>query len=325
MYTPAAIVKVELSFKNPLIIDDFSAKLVKTLLISGSSDIAHLFSKASHPLPKPIHITPIYTFENGKVRALYPYARCLDNSAKPSVFKAKRAVVPPRKRLVFLVSCSIDLLQSILSALSAIPEKIVFRESSIYVHDLSYRVTIIDVDQTSSCIESLIMDSTSKYSEIKLVFGSPTVFRDPFSIERRKHKLLIPSPEAIFDIPVIMTLIESGIYRKSMYLRFLRCIRAVLSPTYSALKTANLVWYKYDDRFYPSLIGYVKMILDHAALSRIELLFTRRYGTSFINLLSKAILFALVYGIGCGRAAGFGHVSEIVINGEKLNQLTGFP
>jgi len=57
------------------------------------------------------------------------------------------------------------------------------------------------------------------------------------------------------------------------------------------------------------MIGYVKYFIDYQVLQYVQSIMEMKYGLDFIKLLSRTLVLAQIYGVGDGRATGFGHVS----------------
>jgi len=58
----------------------------------------------------------------------------------------------------------------------------------------------------------------------------------------------------------------------------------------------------------PGLIGYTKYFIDKQALTT-AMNNSAKHSIDIVNMLSKALALAKVYGVGTGRATGFGHIS----------------
>ena len=308
------IIKTEVSFKNDLFVKDYTAKLIKTLLINGNPKLEEVFSKGKDLPPKPMHITPLYTtttFKGGKRRMKAVYTKFIPSSSTakpPGLNKLKPVRIESNKNYFFYVGVPISLLSEVLMGLSNVG-KFNFGKSIIYIDSLSYEIHYIDVDRETEKITSLLKEGGETIS-IKITFESPTLLKDPLVIMRRKKKkLLLPLPEAVLSAPFLMVLIDKGKLRKSIFLRCMRYVKSVFDIPYTALKTVKLVWYVYDNEVLPAMIGYVKYFIDYQVLQYVQSIMEMKYGLDFIKLLSRAMVLTQVYGVGDGRATGFGHVS----------------
>ena len=303
MYNYLKPVKIEVSLKTAttIRIPVYTAKLVKTLLINGNPELEALFSKEKTFPPKPFHITPLYK----GVRALYPHVVAKGRDARPPTKVFKPVVVKAGEEYIFYIGCTLDLLKDILSSLMVIDE-FEFKGEKVVVSHLSYRVQEVDVKREVEALTNSFLHA----KKLKVTFLSPSLFKDPLVLMRKKKKkLLLPLPEAVLSVPLLMTLISRGIYRTSLYLRAIRYLKSVLDIPYTVLKTVNLVWYVYDNNPLPALIGYVIYFVDYEMLNHVQMMMSMKYGLDFLELFAKAMVLAQVYGVGDGRTAGFGHVS----------------
>jgi len=213
------------------------------------------------------------------------------------------------KKYFFYIGTSMSLLNDVLIGLSNVGEY-TFGKSTVYIDSLSYEIHYIDVDKESERIASLMEGQGEGVTSIKVTFESPTLLKDPLVIMRRKKKkLLLPLPEAILSVPFLMVLIDKGRTRRSIFLRCMRYVKSIFDIPYTVLKTVNLVWYVYDNEVLPAMIGYIKYFVDNQVLRYAQSIMETEYGLDFIEVLSKTIVLAQVYGVGDGRATEFGHVS----------------
>ena len=314
-YSQPAVIKVQVNFKQDIIVKDYTAKLVKSILIMGNPKLKEIFSKGKDFPPKPIHITPLYTTSitkdgKEKKKAIYTKLIPIRSTAKPpSLSKLKPVRIEAGKKYFFYIGTSMSLLNDVLIGLSNVGEY-TFGKSTVYIDSLSYEIHYIDVDKESERIASLMEGQGEGVTSIKVTFESPTLLKDPLVIMRRKKKkLLLPLPEAILSVPFLMVLIDKGRPRRSVFLRCMRYVKSIFDIPYTVLKTVNLVWYVYDNEVLPAMIGYIKYFVDNQVLRYAQSIMETEYGLDFIEVLSKTIVLAQVYGVGDGRATGFGQVS----------------
>jgi len=311
------IVKVEISFGNDILVKDYTAKLVKSLLISGNPNLKDVFARRESLPPKPIHITPLYTYSidrsseekrERKVEAVYSRIVPRGSSARPPTVDEIRPVrIEAGRRYFFYVGTNIALLNEVLLGLSNI-DGFVFGRERVFVDQLSYEIRYVDVERNSE--EILETLKTAREKRMRVVFNSPTLLKDPLVVmRRRKRKLLLPLPEAILSTPLLMVLIDKGMVRKSIFMRCMIYVKSILDIPYTALKTINLVWYVYDNEVLPAMIGYIKYFIDYQTLQYAQSVMEIKCGLDFMELLSKTTILAQVYGVGDGRATGFGHVT----------------
>jgi len=306
------VVKVYVSFRREIAVKDYTAKLVKSILISGNPELIEVFRGDRGLPPKLIHITPLYVMveenANAKMKAVYSRVVSRGSSARPpSLDRIKPIRLEPKRRYVFFIGTSMHLLNQVLVALSNANE-LLFGKELVEIDSLSYEVNYVDFVNEAESIAKLFRNGRA--SSMKIVFSSPTLFKDPLVILRKKKKkLFLPLPDAILSTPMLMALIDSGRYRRSIFLRCMRYIRSIFDTPYTVLKSVNIVWYVYDNEVLPALIGYTKYYIDYEVLNYVQQVAEVKYSLDFIELLAKALVLARIYGVGDGRAAGFGHVS----------------
>jgi len=212
-YTTPAIIRAEIILGDTIIIKDYTAKLVKSILINGNPRLKEIFSRGKDMPPKPIHITPLYIVKEGnkKLQAVYTKLIPRGSTAKPpSLSKLKPVRIEAGKKYFFYIGTSMSLLNDVLIGLSNVGEY-TFGKSTVYIDSLSYEIHYIDVDKESERIASLTEGQREGVTSIKVTFESPTLLKDPLVIMRRKKKkLLLPLPEAMLSAPFLMVLIDKG-------------------------------------------------------------------------------------------------------------------
>ena len=315
LYRPPVVVAAEVEFASSFTIGDYTAKLVKTMLINGNPAFGRLFERGGDAHPKPIHITPLYVEQGGVLRSLY--TRYVPKDRK-RLEPPPREVMKPVKieggrKYCFYVSVPLRLLPDVLKALSNYGN-FAFGQWEVRVRDISFTIDYVDVEVRARSLVSQFEEifnrkHDSPPAKLKVTFDTPALFKDPFVVGRwrKRHKLLVPLPDAVLDSPLYMVLLDRGVYRRSVYLKLLRYIKTVFSLPYTERGTAWLVWYCYNGSFFPALIGYTTYIVDGEAFGYAQAATNNRHGLDFMQLISEAIVLAEVYGVGDGRAAGFGH------------------
>jgi len=318
-YVQPIVIKVQVVFERDIFIKDYTAKLVKSLLISGNPRLEEVFARGKNLPPKPIHITPLYTTslsKDGKKKRETVYTKYIpkDSTAKPPKVSRLRPVrIETGKTYFFYIGTNLSLLSDVLLGLSNIG-KFVFGKWVVDVENISYEIHYIDLEKESEEITNILLKNIGRNNkerlQVKIVFESPTLLKDPLAIMRKKKKkLLLPLPEAIFSVPMFMMLIDKGRFRSSVFLRCMRYLKSVFDIPYTVLKTVNLVWYVYDNEVLPAMIGYVKYFVDNQILQYVQSITKMKYNLDFMEILSKSIILAQVYGVGDGRATGFGHIT----------------
>ena len=308
-----AVIKVAVTFKHDLLVKDYTAKLVKSLLIVGNPKLEEVFSRGAGQLPKPIHITPLYTIvlgKDGRERNEAVYARLVlrGSTAKPpSAIGVRPTKLEAGREYFFYVGASATLVSSVLLDLSS-ADRFFFGNELVAIDRLQYEVRYVEVEREARNLRSLLESPGESY--IKVVFESPTLLKDPLAVARwRKRKLFVPLPEAVLATPLLMVLHDKGRLRWSTFLRCARYVKSVLDIPYTALRTVNIAWYVYNNKVLPAMIGYAKYFIDREVLRQAQAVLEARYGLDFLEILSKTVVLAQVYGVGDGRAAGFGHTS----------------
>jgi len=305
-YTPAAIIRTEIRFGRDLLIGDYSAKLVKTLLISGNPNLKEVFTTNKYA-PKPIHITPLFIEENRKKIAIYPKYIPPLNTAKidPSKRSTKIKVkLSSSEKYVFYIGTVVDMLDDLLKGLSN-ADRFMFGDEVVKVEDISVYINYVDVTNEANKIWNDLVNASARY--VKIVFESPAILRKSLLLFRYKKKTFNPTPDAVFSIPIYMSLADMG--RLKLYKPCVLGIATIFDDTYAIRRTTDLVWYLYSGRWLPALIGYAKYVVDYEALKHVHAFMQTKYGIDFTEIVAKALALARVYGIGNGRAAGFGHIS----------------
>lgn len=302
------LITVRVSFERGFTTKDYTGKLVKTLLMQGNKNLVEVFESGSPFPPKPIHVSPLYDLSGGDGKGKKPvYARYIPRCGEMA--KPNRNIEPiaieADKEYLFHVGVSSDLAEEVFKALAE-ADRLSYGNNTIPVSSLSYETEYTDIARRGEEIEAKLSSSQA----LKIVFSSPALLKDPLVLawaRRAKKKIMIPLPEAVLSMPLIMLLIDLGRFRQSLYIKMLRYIKTALDTTYSMLGTAKLVWYVYDNKIEPGVIGYIKYKIDRDSTQRIEVLANKKHSISFTETLANTIALAEVYGIGDGRATGFGH------------------
>jgi len=133
----------------------------------------------------------------------------------------------------------------------------------------------------------------SNFSELKIRFISPSLFRDPFSyiagVKNDGLKRFLPVPPVVFSVNVYELLRAK--YRKTV-IRLGYAFR----ETPDVLRNVKVIWYSYDNKPLPGVIGYAKFIRRKELRSEV------------IEDFKRIFKHAQVMGVGTGRGTGFGYV-----------------
>ena len=303
------LIRVGVVFENDIYMKDYTSKLVKSLLIAGNPRLVDIFER-HHGVPKPIHITPLFTevVEGGRRKKRAVYSGYVSPSDIAKLEDVSRRIKPVMIRsgveYIFYVGTTQELFPEVVAALGSV-DKFVFGAMQVSVAKLSYEVEYVDLGDEAEKIAGKLASSNT----IKVVFESPAMLKDPLAIRReKKKKVLLPLPEAIFSTPVYMVLVNEGKARRSIYVKTMIYTRSVLDTPYTAIKTVNITWLVYRDKLIPGLIGYAKFFIDKEVLSYAQRKM-EKYNIDYTKTLAKSIAISRVLGVGTGRATGFGHVS----------------
>jgi len=85
-----------------------------------------------------------------------------------------------------------------------------------------------------------------------------------------EEETVLPSTRSSFSTPFYMALLDTGRYKTSLFKKCMVYVKSAFDIPYTALKTINLVWYIYDAKPLPALIGYTKYYIDTQLLNHIK-------------------------------------------------------
>jgi len=300
-------IKVRIVFENDFLIKDYTSKLVKSILISGSKTLEEIFTKEKWE-PKPIHITPLFKIEGSKKSAVYTRYIPSKETASPGgiLERLKPIKIYGGVEYVFYIGTPLDLENEFLNSLAGV-DRVLFGKEHVVVKRVMIEKEYIDLQEESVKLSEKLV--SRDVDSIKIIFESPAMLKDPLVVHReRKKKIFYPLPEAVLSTPIYMILVSQGRLRKSVYIKVLRYIKTIFDTPYTTLKTVNIAWLVYNNKLVPGLIGYTKYFIDKQALT-MAMNNSAKYNIDILDMLSKALALAKVYGVGTGRATGFGHIS----------------
>ena len=288
----------------------FTGKLVKSLLIDANPKLKSLFKKSSGPPPKLVHITPLYTIEEGNTKESLrstARSRCIYSYAQVDTIKGQikkvykvhinrglyRFYVGFIETPIIPVSLTFDTIYNTLLNMGGTHK---FKQRKLDVELVSLNVLDV-IAHTSKTVDNLITSG-----KLKLIFSSPTLLRDP--LRTAKHKSLIPVPINIFSTPAYIDLYLLGKLRKKELINRLILLHRLLNEPYSVHNTTSVKWvlYDIDKKPIPTLIGYVNLYLNRTYYED----YNRKYDID--ELLRRTIATISTLGTGTSRAVGFGHV-----------------
>lgn len=275
----------------------YTSRLVKTILIRAYKPLEEHFKPTKGPVPKLVHITPLYKSRGDSVECVYSYAEC----------RSRRGLVkctgPPT-----LVELSgdyyfyIGLYESVARGVDIISALLNYAECFEFIKQ-NVCVEVRGLDFTNpTTLGREIASRVLSARGVKVVFSSPVMLRDPLKTTRRQ-KTVLPTPLAVFATPIYVRLHATGSYRRGVFRRELLRIHRLFNETYSVLKSVRVKWIYYSEKSIPALVGYVNYRVDENYLNYLQ-----SHGVNVEEWLGEIFAYASTLGIGAGRAAGFGHV-----------------
>ena len=138
--------------------------------------------------------------------------------------------------------------------------------------------------------------SLNKASYIMIEFRSPINIIDPF--KRTKFRRFLPIAGYLFsyNIGELARLTRDN----KLYWDLINYVSAALQETHNVWDTVRKIYYIYDGKEIPGLMGYVKYFVIHEVFDDFP---------SLKLLVENVLTHAVIMGVGAGRANGFGHVS----------------
>ncbi|QGA53940.1 CRISPR system precrRNA processing endoribonuclease RAMP protein Cas6 [Sulfolobus sp. E5-1-F] len=263
---------------SPFITSDYTGKFVKSLLINANPSFTDVFENPSYPTPKPIRITPLLRGdEKFPTQAIYPKKFSRNNNNKDDQIPS----IQIGGEYYFLVGIRSDLQKDLMQALANLFTSIKFKYGNF---DVSVKVI---------GYEQIDVSYPVNYDYLYIKFISPTIFNDPFSriagVDRENIKRFSPIPPIIFSTNVYEILREK--YGKTTIR-----LGYAFYESHNNIETVKRIWYYYDGKWLPGIIGYAKFIRK----SKVK----REALEDFVKILTHA----QIMGVGTGRANGFGYV-----------------
>lgn len=257
---------------SPFITNDFTGKFVKTLLMTANPELEKIFEDKKYPSPKPLRITPL--LEGEKEVPVYPKAI---NTAKP-----KESPSPISVGGVYTIYLGYE--QSLEPQISLTIAKLLGGVEVEYGSKVN--VKLLEYERVEQ-------EVPSSFKSVKVYFVSPAIFVDPFikvsQIEKDRAKRFVPFPPLIFSVNVYELF-------KDTYKRNIIRLSYTLVESHTILNTVSRVWYYYDGKWLPGVIGYAKYFMRDNV---------HKYAKIAVR---KILQNAIEMGVGSGRAAGFGFV-----------------
>ena len=252
---------------TPFLTADYTGKFVKTLLMAANPELGQVFEDRKSPTPKPIRITPLI---DRRGLPVYPRAAPERPKAPPvpvQVGGTYHVYLGYRQGLEPQVGVAVSRLMSSV--------------------DLDYGTK---VRVTLRGYEVVGTEIPASFRAVRVRFVTPAVFVDPFRGKAEgRAKRFLPFPGVVFSVNVY------ELFRKK-YMRGVLAVSHALIESHTALDTAKRVWYYYDGKWLPGVVGYVKYFLRQGADEGAR------------EAVREVLRDAAEMGVGSGRAAGFGFV-----------------
>ncbi|QIW22844.1 CRISPR system precrRNA processing endoribonuclease RAMP protein Cas6 [Sulfolobus sp. S-194] len=263
---------------------DYTGKFVKALLIQANPELEEIFEKQLKELnPKPIRITPLLKYSNkeknnGLTSIPLPtipiYLKSYSNNDK-------KIPLEIGGEYYFLVGINNALKPQLSKALINLSSGIKMKYGEFEVKVRMREYQLVEVT-----------DPPSNFTTLKVKFISPTLFRDPFSyiagVERDRLKRFLPLPPVIFSVNVYELL-------RARYGKTIIRLGYAFRETPDILRNVKVVWYNYDNKLLPGIIGYAKFIRRQKLRKEV------------IEDFKKILRHAQIMGIGTSRGTGFGY------------------
>jgi len=172
------------------------------------------------------------------------------------------------------------------------PEELVNKLFSFDYCKLEFGRKVIEIETVA--VEEVDLD-LGEGSGLWVKFRGPAVLRDPWRGPGEELRTrFLPSPSHLFSVNAYSLF-------KDKYLEVLWKLERSLVEDHSALHSAGKVWYYYDRKWLPALSG--------------SALFWVREADEDVK---KVIAHAALFGVGSGRAAGFGDVVMNFVRGPHV-------
>lgn len=264
--------KLKIRIEKPFLTVDFTGKFVKSLLIEANPAFKDVFENPSYPTPKPIRITPLLQGEEK-----FPKI-----SAYPKVFNDKGTIRPIEIKgdYYFLIGINSGLNRELHVAIANLFAGIDFKygDFDVFVKATGYEQTDVQF--------------SSNFKTLYIKFISPSLFKDPFSrIAGLKDGFLnrfAPIPPFIFSVNAY------ELFREK-YTKTIVRLGYAFYESFNNLGTVKRVWYSYDGKILPGVVGYAKFFRREKMKGEV------------LNDLMKILTHAQIMGVGTSRANGFGY------------------
>lgn len=279
------LVKLVISFSEPraIAVNTYTGKLIKTLLMVANPELATVFSHDKVPSPKPLHTTPLYEENRGKVTVLYPkyVVRQVGEEVKNISPMVSPIMLEAGKEYAFYVGYHISYENEVIKAISKLiaPTELEFGDYRLKLRLLRFQYVDVNIPK--------------EFNYVKVKLMAPALFRDPFAklaqLDDEKRRF-VPFPPFMFSVNVY------ELFREKYKTNIIKLAYSLIESHHN-METFMKVYYRYDDKVLPGIIGYGKFFLRKGLKDATK------------EMIKEVLTHASIMGIGTGRAAGFGHVS----------------
>ncbi|WP_062423180.1 CRISPR system precrRNA processing endoribonuclease RAMP protein Cas6 [Sulfolobus acidocaldarius] len=270
------LVKIKVNIPTPFITNDYTGKFVKTVLINANPDLQEVFEGKKKVQPKPMRVTSLLDENNEAVYPKHIVNRFeMDHKPnlppKPITIKGKFSFY-----LGYDMSLEPEVSKVMTSLFSGLQMK--YGEFNVELKAIEYNQVEFD-------------NFPSEFSQIKVKLITPSMFKDPFEkladLDRVKYRRYLPFPAFIFSTNVF------EIFRETYKRNIIRLSYGLLE-SHNNLNTVRKVWYYYDGKWLPGVVGYLKFFVRKGLRKEV------------MNIFREIFIHANIMGVGTGRAAGFG-------------------
>ncbi|TRM81682.1 CRISPR-associated protein Cas6 [Sulfolobus sp. F3] len=239
-------------------------------------NLNEIFQGEKKVYPKPLRITSLLKDNN---EAVYP-KRIVTNFSVDSKPKEPPKPITIRGAYWFYVGYETSLEPEISKAIASI-----FSGFNMRYGEFDLKIKAVELSQES------FDDFPTEFSQVRVKLITPSLFKDPFeklaSVDRIKTRRYLPFPPFIFSTNVF------EIFRETYKRNIIRLSYGLLE-SHNNLNTATKVWYYYDGKWLPGVIGYLKFFVRKGLKKEV------------ISAFREVFIHANLMGVGTGRAAGFG-------------------
>ncbi len=269
---------VWLRVNGSCVLPPFTGKVVKSLLIKCNPRLVNVFE--SRIFPKPIRVSTLFRRDG---YFLWKRRGCegvvgIDNGG---VFG-------------FVIGCYGEYLDDIVLAIDNLHDVELF----------GCKWSVIEL--TVECFRIPSKEpfySLDDVDVVKVVFRTPALFIDPF--KPSKFRRFAPISGFVFSYNIGDV---ARLEREPDYISLINLFSAIVVESHSCLDTCRRVFYIYDDKELPGVIGYVNYHLENDILSSYP---------EFKLFIENVLTHAYVMGVGSSRADGFGHVDIALIKSSQ--------